>query len=257
MNTNDEKTPAAPHSSGYPGGYGPHEDEIDLADLIAVLYRRRRLIVVVTLIFALATAGMVTGRRLVLPEKYTASTIIEVGQLYVGNSDKGSDYEKVESLSSSEDRIKDLAKVIYRKKQVNPAKKDKSQNPGFSLEDDFKVSYSENGSVMELELEAYRGSNALSFLERVADAFIDKHKHIFDRRKVQLENTIQDLNASVESQLSKKSLIKKKLNLLENEKEKLKQSIEQANENYDRVMSSKLNANGSSKGPGSSQSVIV
>lgn len=188
MNTIDENTPAAPHSPGYPGGEYPHEDEIDLVDLVAVLYRRRSLIVVVTLIFALAA----TGSRLILPEKYTARAVVEIGKIavdksgvevgpiFLRNSEGGFNFEKVESLAESEAHIRDIGNVVIRNMQKTGANGEKPQGPGFSLKDNFTIEYNDKGSNLELQLNASHDSEALSFLSSVTREFVHNHNRIFD-----------------------------------------------------------------------------
>lgn len=79
---------------------------------------------------------------------------------------------------------------------------------------------------------------------------INKVKRQYDTRKIERQNSVQELQSSVESKLLKKSMINKKLELLGNEKEKLNQQVRRANENYDRLMASKLNSNASSEDSG-------
>lgn len=191
MNTNDEKTPAAPHSSGYPGGYGPHEDEIDLADLIAVLYRRKWLIICITLMAAAVAICIPVAKKMMTPEKYIASASIRIGERLVENPETGEiTTPLIEPLDSAKERINNLARTEFEKLKKNPDQKNNPGDPGFSIKNDFTVTYDKNGSVIELEVKTVRDSKARTFLNNLAEAFIKDQEHLLLSKK-KTKNAIQ------------------------------------------------------------------
>ena len=261
------------------GRYPPEADEIDLADLVGVFFRRKGFIAVLTILFACLAFG--TG--LMMTEKYEAMSMVEVGKVL---TERG--YEKVESSDAVKNRLNSLAKAVAGKIRKNALDNGQSiKSLGFSIKGDLKIDAPEDGTIASLELTAPKDSKALAMLTQVNRQLIKDHNRIFSQRQMEIknkiardelainnidikignltnriaelkreyeektgekENHIEKLASSIKDIESRKNFIKEKISLLQQEKEDLKTRIEEAETRYEKLMDSKLAANSQAQG---------
>jgi capsular polysaccharide biosynthesis protein len=261
------------------GWYAHEEDEIDLADLAGVLYRRKWLIFGVTLVFAC----LALGASMMMTPKYQAMSLVEIGMLL---SEDG--YENVESSKAVKNRIFSLAKAVAGQ-MCKDLKEEEGNDKGLgcSVNKDLKIEAPEDGNIVSMELTAPRSSMALPLLSRINERLIQSHERIFSQRRSELENRIsrkelaikdidvqlanmenkiaelkreyeektaiqknkiEEIAGTIQNSEAEKDLLRKKISLLENEKQDLEIRIKEAEARYDRLMNSKLAANDQARG---------
>jgi len=106
------------------GWYPPEEDEIDLADLAGVLFRRKWFIAVLTIL----SACLAFGAGFMMTEKYSAMSIIEIGQIQTGD-----EYRHIESPAASAERLRGIAKRAYSNPPFD-------NDAAFSTKEDLSIS---------------------------------------------------------------------------------------------------------------------
>lgn len=160
------------------------EDEIDLADLAAVLYRNRYLIVVGTFLVALAAAGY----SWLQPKEYQASTSLEIGQKLVDGT-----YQNVESPGAIRNRYEHAASSLTRTFEG------KGPEGGllFSPSKDLAIETPEEGNILGIELTAPQNSAAVGFLDALNQEVIKAHERIFSQEKADLRNQIRRLELDI------------------------------------------------------------
>jgi uncharacterized protein involved in exopolysaccharide biosynthesis len=238
------------------------EDEIDLADLVAVLYRNRFLIVVATLLVTLAAVGY----TLLQPKQFKATSFVEVGQTLVDGT-----YHNIEAPEAIKNRYKAEAQSLARSFEGNG----QDNRPKFSPEKGLTVAAPENGNMLRIELTATEDSRALAFLQRVNQDLIKAHERVFSQKKAQIHNRIEQQKLAiqrVDNQISEKKRVfhlkkvdqknkvariqgeianlktrqetlREQLDLLKQEKADLEKRIEETQAQYDQLKDSKTAAN--------------
>ncbi|MFP3982198.1 MAG: Wzz/FepE/Etk N-terminal domain-containing protein [Desulfurivibrionaceae bacterium] len=255
----------------------PPEDEIDLADLVGVLYRQRWLIVGITLLITLLGLGY----GLLSSEQYGYNTLIEVGQLQSAEGE----YKYVESPKAAKQRLEASARTVYHQldNQAGP------EGVKFGINKGFTVEASEEGGVLEMNMEAPDPSLAATFLNELNRELINDHERILGQAKLNIkneierqeldrsnldteienlqnrisdlkrqyddklkakDNLIQELDNKIKNVSSQQSFLKEKIDFLEQEKEDLKKRIAETTERYDKLLESKLAASEKSTGGG-------
>ena len=216
-------------SPPHPGFYYTNpEDEIDLADIFGILFRRKWFIlagIVICLFLAV-------GATLLMPVKYKATTILEIGQI------QGEDeYRLVEPPEAVSERLSGISKRIYRNPPFN-------QGVLFSVENDLQIKASrKEGGIIEVELEAPKDSMALKFLGKLNEGLIGDHQRI-------LEVTRQTLKAEIDKAKSQKEKYKgqiassrNRLETLKQEKKFLEKQVQSADQQMDQMLAIKTKAN--------------
>lgn len=260
-----------PREEEVPPSRPPQEDEIDLAELVGVLYRHKWLIIIVTLV-VLSLAGAYTALQ---KTPYRVSALIELGQLLTKEG-----YQKVESPKEAKNRLSSLARVTGER--IISESQEANSTLGFSIQKDFSIEVPENGNIISLEVLAPRDSKAMPFLNRTIKLFIADHNRVFDQEKTRLRNQIkrkklakqsvdiqiknlknnisqikrkyeqkitsqnnkiQRLQNSIENIVSQKNYLEQKVSLLQEEKDSLGKRIKKAQERYNQLLDSKLAAN--------------
>jgi capsular polysaccharide biosynthesis protein len=168
----------------------PAEDEIELADLAAVLFRWKWLIVGLTVVFALLTFAVTS----MMTEKYKAVTMLEIGLF---STEDG--YETVEAPKAIKNRVGSLAKAIGRQmaRDLPVSGEGPAVKLGFSVNKDLKIEVPDEGRVVSLELTAPMESEALAFLSATGERLIGDHNRIFDQHENHLINKIQHNEVSL------------------------------------------------------------
>lgn len=158
-------------------GYSPDEDEIDLADLFGVLYRRRKFIAVTTVLFVLLAFGLAK----VMPKKFEAETMVEIGQVPIDGK-----YEKVENSDAVANRISSLAKLTALEMSKE------TETLGFSIKEDLEVDVPRDGNVATIGLTVAEDATdkGLDFLSRVNDKLNQEYTHFFEQYKNEIHAEI-------------------------------------------------------------------
>jgi len=175
----EPKQPEGPYAAG------PEEDEIDLADLVAVLFRNRYLIILLTLLTGLAGLGY----SFLQTEKYEVSTFLEIGQ-----SPNNGGYQNIQSPEAVKNRLQSVAQSLARDFSGNGP----DGQLQFSPENSLQIEAPENGNILRLRLEAPKGSAALPFLEELNRSLIQSHNRIFMRKTDRIENQVEQKRLSLE-----------------------------------------------------------
>lgn len=161
------------------------EDEIDLADLAAVLYRNRFLIVAGALLVALAAAGY----SWLQPKQYKATTFVEIGQNLVDGT-----YQNIETSAAIRNRYEAAASSLTRNFKGNGPEGDLlfSPNDGLTLETP------EEGNILQAKLTAPKDAASVRFLEALNQDLIQAHDRIFSQEKAELESQIERTKLAIE-----------------------------------------------------------
>ncbi|MEF8794370.1 MAG: Wzz/FepE/Etk N-terminal domain-containing protein [Thiohalorhabdus sp.] len=211
--------------------FRPAEDEIDLADLVAVLHRRRWLIAAVTVAVLLlgATYTFTTA------PKFEYRSLLEVGQY---QKQEGGDYQYVEDPQSAANRLDALAQTVYQKQsdQVGP------EGLKFSLSE-FQVESADNGGVLEVRTEAVAEAEVEDFLTTITNRLIQDHDRIFDVQRQEIRQRIQSLEADLQRLRQKAESDQRRLGLLDQEKAFLKNQIQESTDRLDELLATKTRAN--------------
>jgi capsular polysaccharide biosynthesis protein len=262
----------------WPGRDG---DEIDLADLAGVLFRRRWFILGCALILALAAYGY----TFLLPAKYTGNTMIEIGQLY---TEAG--YKRVEAPEETKNRIESLAAAIHGRIENHLSEKSGIQgNVEFSLEEDLRIDAPQNANIVSVELETIKSPKLLEFLSRINRALLRDHNRIFDQEKNRITTSIerikiknQNIDVAIQTMTNQieqvkreydekmeekengiariqntmgdlkaqKTYMRGRIQLLEDEREAVQKRVEAAEKRYRELLDYKLSANKQAQGTG-------
>lgn len=145
------------------------EDEIDLTELIAVLFQRKIFIIGMTLIITF----MAFGATRVLPEKFGCNAMIEIGQFY-----KSDNYQPVESIESVKNRLQGFGKMIsFQMQQDNfESVTENHESLGFSVGKDFKIEVPKHGRILDLALQTQNREAGKDFLFLIIEKLIKEHK---------------------------------------------------------------------------------
>lgn len=252
-----------------------YEDEISLVDLIGVLFRRKWIIIAGTLLLAVLAGGY----AFIQTPKYTASSMLEIGQL--SNPDEGG-YEKIETSEAIKNRLQSLGQTVGRQLQQELDTEDSEEKLGFSIKNDFRIELPEQGNIVNLEIEAPQSSHALGFLENLGGKLIKQHNRIFTQEKTSIQNQIQRLNIqnqnidtdikdlknqikeikrnyesktgqkqntiaritnTIDDLEEQKNFLQERIGLLEEERKDLKERVDLAEKRYSDFLNHKMEAN--------------
>jgi len=218
-----------------PTHYPPHEDEIDLAELAGVLFRRWRWIVGCTILVTLLGVGYC----LMQTPMHAVNAMLQIGQYQTSEAD----YQFIQPPASSAEYIQATAQTLYnrRKKQIN-----KTENIGFSFEKDFKTETSEQGGIIELTLKTTNNAEAQEFLSSVIDRLQSEHKRLFEVRSQKYRQSIRTIEAQLKEYKQRIQSYKKRLNLLQDQKLYLREQIQEAKKRINSLLQNKTSANFSS-----------
>lgn len=257
------------------GWYSQDEDEIDLADLVSVLYKRRKLIVAVTILFVLLTFGA----SQIMTEKYSFSTILEIGKV----TNKDNELVNIEPTEAVGKKISVFSEAVAAQMSEDVEKL------GFSAKNDLKVDAPETTNVVTVEVTAPESAkeNVVELLNSVNNKIIQDHKRVFDQvegslqstiakekmemeklnvginnlrnkiselkreyedRTINKQNAILNIENKIENTINSKEHVIRKINLLRKEQEDLAERIQEVEARYNRLLDSKLASNEEAKG---------
>ncbi len=206
----------------------PAEDEIDLADLAAVLYRRRWVIVG----GALVVLALAIAYPLFQTPKYETRTILEIGQLQ-----REGGFHYVEPPQAAAGRLQAAAR-----KEIQSIKAG-GEDPSFSVKNGFTTEPSKEAGIVEVSLEAPPDADSKAFLERVTASLVGDHERILEVEQQKFEQRIKTLRAKVDELENKVQSHKRRLKLLDQERAFLKDQVEKATGRMDELLQSKVRAN--------------
>ena len=218
------------NSSGHPV-YPPAEDEIDLADLVGVLYQQGWLIVGV--IIAVLLLGVALS--LIMPKKFEYRSLLEVGQYQRASDGK---YQFVEPPKAVAGRIDAIAQTIYQKweERAQPEDLNFSLNP-------LQVNSAETGGVLEVKLEASKNAEVKDFFREVSSKLIQDHDRIFDVEEQKIQENVQRLEATIKQLRQEKKSYQKRTTFLSQEEDFLKKQVQESSTRLDKLIATKADAN--------------
>lgn len=208
------------------------DDEIDLVDLAGVIVRRWRWICG-TVIAALALASLYSFLQ---TPQYSYTSMVKIGK-YQNHQD---DFQFVQQPKAAAESLKAAARTVY-----NNWKQRHSQDELlFSIqENNFTVHASDDGGILELELNAAKGEKPHEFLDSIISDLKETHNRIFDVISQKYHQRIQTLEAALSELQGKTNSYKRRLKLLDKEKTFLKKQIEESTARIDRLLENKAAAN--------------
>jgi LPS O-antigen subunit length determinant protein (WzzB/FepE family) len=180
------------------GWYSQDEDEIDLADLFGVLYRRRKFIAATTILFVFLAFGLAK----VMPKKFEAETMVEIGQVPIDGK-----YVKVENSDAVANRISSLAKLTALEMSKE------TETLGFSIKEDLEVDVPKEGNVATIGLTIAEDATdkGLDFLSRVNEKLKQEYTHFFEQYKNQIRAEIASKKVEISTVNSTISNLTEKL----------------------------------------------
>ncbi|MBK1725871.1 Wzz/FepE/Etk N-terminal domain-containing protein [Halorhodospira neutriphila] len=153
-----------------PEPHRPEEDEIDLVDLVAVLFRRRYLILAGTLLVTLAAAAFAWLQ----PAQYRVETYLQVGRT-------GEGYLMEPKAVASQ--IQGLGKIVGQEVFS-------SEGPSLDLENGWSAD-AQGGGVVRIRIpETAPSERYLEFLEALNQRVIEDHESQLQGERSRLQATI-------------------------------------------------------------------
>jgi len=260
-------------NNGIGNGYDPATaDEIDLADLIAVLYRKRWFVIIMTLLIV----GAAFGYTFKLQKKYSISTMVEIGQV----SDELGNYQAIESLDTVNNRLQSFGRIVYQK--MTSMRSDATDKGlGFDFKKDFKIKIPKKGKIVSLNLETANTLLGADFTNQVIDTLIKAHDRIqtsaknmikrnirnqqnklvvlkhkkqslldnfdeldrtFKNKTITAKNNIAELYDNIRNIESQKKFQKQRIEYLESQKKELTEQIKDVEKRYNTLLDLKLKA---------------
>lgn len=208
----------------------PEEEEIELADLVAVLYRQK---IVIAGIILLGLAAVLVYSSLA-PKKYAAFSMLEIGQLRVKE-----EFQNIESTEAAALRVKSLARKVAPDILEN---NDLKQLP-FSLQSDLAVQKDREGKIIEVRLQTLRDDTSLDFLRQLNKELIKAHDRVISVQRQGLINEIEALKNKLALLKEKESSANRRLKDIEVESSFLQQEIEKTSNMLDEVIRIKARVN--------------
>ncbi len=161
------------------------EDEIDLADLMAVLFQKRWLIIGFTILITFFSLGA----AITLPKKVNVEALIQISQVF--NAD--SIFQIIESPKVTIARLESIGKVVAI--QMDEDKKKNNANEksdiGFSVDKDFTMKPYNDANILSLSLKTSDSSNGVSFINESVSLLIKKHDRLLQQYKNALKQQIR------------------------------------------------------------------
>ena len=162
-----------------PAPHRPEEDEIDLVDLVAVLFRRRYLILAGTLLITLAAAAFAWLQ----PAQYRAETYLQVGRTEAG-------YLMEPKAVASQ--IQGLGQIVGQEVFS-------SEGPGLDLEQGWSADVQGGGIVRIRIPETAQSERYLEFLKTLNQRVIKDHEGLLEGERARLQTAI----SSAEQRMNK------------------------------------------------------
>jgi len=181
-----------------------YEDEIDISELISVLFKRWILIITVTIIAVIVGMAYCYTKTV----KYKTSAVVELGEY----QDSAGNYKFIQSPKSTSNDLK----VISRKVSNQYVNESDKEHLGFNIKEDFEAEVLEGSGAIEVFLTAPKDFDSVSFMNKVFNKLKTKHdlrfKEILDKKdlfKEQINQSTDRIN----------DLLKAKRNVVSDPKE--------------------------------------
>jgi len=177
-----------------------NEDEIDLSELVGVLFKRWiTIIVVACLVIVAGITYSITKTK-----KYETSAIIEIGEY----QDSSGNYNFIQDPVSASKDIKVIAKKIVSKKMENS----NNEKIKFNVEDNFKTEVLEGSGAIEINLTSTKNFDSVSFINKAYNGLKFKHNKRFQQilqKKNLFKDQIEESTNRIDSLLdAKRSAVK-------------------------------------------------
>ena len=181
------------------------DDEIDLRELLRTIYSSKKLIIILTLAFSLLTFIYTTQKEL----EYQSTVIIELGSY---------------DLLSGEKKIVEPVSSLIKKLKINQISKQLDKLNLQSIEDHFlEIKYTSPSPEFNENLI----NEAITFAQKSHAEILTKVVNSFSEKIVTIDNEVEFLKNSIESQQESQKLIAiNSIKVIDNEVEFLKNSIE-------------------------------
>lgn len=174
-------------------------DEIELIDIIRVLWKRKKLIIFITFLFTLVAMGV----SLILPKVYEVSTIIEPGVRPITDTN-GQIVNEVSVVSP--DAVKEA--VLGGAYDVAIQKKLNIPPVDYPL---LKVSLPKNTTLIKMAIESPEPDKAQAILDELAAQVGSDIQGKLENEKKKIENEMESARISEKAVAEKISLLKKQL----------------------------------------------
>ncbi len=163
------------------------EDEIDLADLFKVLFRRKWLIIGLTVL----TTLLAMGAAATLPKKFNVSALMEIGTLAIENNE----VKMIASPHKTIAALKKYGRIVEAKMQNAPEAE--KQGLDFSTTDDVHIKSTKDGRQLSIDIKTSKGSEAVSFINQVVDAVKNEHRQLISHKKKLIDQQIRQKKTSI------------------------------------------------------------
>lgn len=190
------------------------DEELDLADVAAIIYKHRKIMIVFAFLIILC---IIVG-GLLMPKKYRILTIIETGLVL----DSKNQYVPIENSDAIRSKIKAISERIISENIQQGAKKTLNAK-------DINVNVPKNGNIVEITLDVPQSSvdEAIKFISLLDGEIIKSHERIFEQFKKDLERKVKAKEAQIQSKNT--------------EIEKFYSEIEEIKMNYETLINEKNN----------------
>ncbi len=202
------------------------EDTIELIDYLRVVWKRKGLIIIGTLL-CMVVAGVVSVMQ---PKTYRATSVIEIGTLTLGKQ-----ILPIEEPGDTKNKIESA--FIYNVIEELGLSE--------SVSDGIKVNNPMGTRVLQIGIESQADSilYALKLLEKLNSVVLDDHRRIIQSSKTQLQNRIKTLSLQSETIRAGKKALIQKLSLLEKNRENLQEQIKVLEKRIEKLFSEKERLN--------------
>ena len=184
-----------------PGRHVPKKSEVaelDLAELVAVLFRHKGFIIGMTILATLATIAY----GMLITPRYRVMTMIRIGTyLFVDDNSNSKtstegaisikNFENIEDDKSINLRIESIAKMVTEEMTTEEQKKGNQKGLGFSLKRNLIIRTGKDSDIATIEFEAPKDSMGVEFLEMVNRKLIEDHKTLLNLKQTEIKNDIE------------------------------------------------------------------
>jgi uncharacterized protein involved in exopolysaccharide biosynthesis len=202
------------------------EDTIELIDYLRVVWKRKGLIIIGTLL-CMVIAGVVSVMQ---PKTYRATSVIEIGTLTLGGQ-----ILPIEEPDDTKEKIERA--FIYN--VIEELGLSESFSP------DIKVELHKDTRILSVGVDSQSDSveQAVRVLEKLNAVVLDDHRRVIQSSKTQLQNRIKTLILQSGTIRAGKKALFQKLSLLEKNRENLKEQIKVLEERIEKLFSEKKRLN--------------
>lgn len=172
--------------------YYRNEDEIDLSELVGVLFRRWRAIIVVTCIITIIGVTY----SFIKTKKYETHASIKVG-VYQNTS---GNYTFIQSPQAASENLRSIAEKIFHQDYSKAYRK----RLAFDIKNDFKAEVTKASGIIKLTLTSSEKFDSVSFINKIYSKFraiCDKRFQQISQRKNLLKKQIKQSSDRIDTLL--------------------------------------------------------